>query len=133
MKIISVGKNTKNAEGIKIPGEIKKVFTNYLKAKQSLEFEEWKNVSVELLFASWLDTFQDSEDYKTTIAEAKTKKDDTKAKKAAEKAEKKAKAEQEAKEKREKAIAKKQQEIWALEHPEEAAAKRKAEKEQAAR
>ena len=26
MKIISVGKNTKNAEGIKIPGEVKKAF-----------------------------------------------------------------------------------------------------------
>ena len=55
MKIISVGKNTKNAEGVKIPGEIKKAFTRYLKAQQYLHGDEYEKVSVELLFASWLD------------------------------------------------------------------------------
>lgn len=93
MEIINVGKNTKNAEGVKIPGEIKKAFTKYLKAKQYLSAEEYEKVSVELLFASWLATFENSEEYKATIAEAEAKKADEKEVKEKAKEEKKAAAE----------------------------------------
>lgn len=93
MKIISVGKNTKNAEGVKIPGEIKKVFTKYLKAQQYLHGEEYEKVSVELLFASWLATFEASEEYKAVIAEAEAKKAEAKAASDETKAAKKAAAE----------------------------------------
>ena len=34
MELIKVGKNTKNAESIKIPGNIKTAFKKYLKAQQ---------------------------------------------------------------------------------------------------
>ena len=74
MEIINVGKNTKNAEGVKIPGEIKKAFTKYLKAQQYLQNEKYEKVSVELLFASWLATFEASEEYKAVIEEAEAKK-----------------------------------------------------------
>lgn len=93
MKIISVGKNTKNAEGVKIPGEVKKAFTKYLKAQQFLHGEEYEKVSVELLFASWLATFEESEDYKAIISEAEAKKQENKEARDTAKAEKKAAAE----------------------------------------
>ena len=93
MKIISVGKNTKNAEGVKIPGEIKKAFTRYLKAQQYLHGDEYEKVSVELLFASWLATFEESEEYKAVIAEADEKKQAEKDEKKAAREEKKAAAE----------------------------------------
>jgi hypothetical protein len=70
MELIKVGKNTKNAESIKIPGNIKTAFKKYLKAQQTLNAEEYKEVKVELLFASWLATFEASEEYKTVIAAA---------------------------------------------------------------
>lgn len=93
MEIISVGKNTKNAEGVKIPGEIKKAFTKYLKAQQYLHGEEYEKVSVELLYASWLATFEASEEYKAVIAEADAKKAEAKAASDEAKAKKKAEAE----------------------------------------
>ena len=91
MEIINVGKNTKNAEGVKIPGEIKKAFTKYLKAQQYLHGEAYEKVSVELLFASWLATFEASEEYKAVIEEAEAKKQADKDEKKAAKEEKKAK------------------------------------------
>lgn len=93
MKIISVGKNTKNSEGIKIPGETKKAFTKYLKAQQYLHGDEYEKVSVELLFASWLATFEESEEYKAVIAEADVKKQAEKDEKKTAREEKKAAAE----------------------------------------
>lgn len=93
MEIINVGKNTKNAEGVKIPGNIKKVFTKYLKAQQFLHSEEYEKVSVELLFASWLATFENSEEYKAVIAEAEAKKSEAKEASDAAKEAKKAAAE----------------------------------------
>lgn len=93
MEIINVGKNTKNAEGVKIPGEIKKAFTKYLKAQQYLQNEKYEKVSVELLFASWLATFEASEEYKAVIEEAEAKKQADKDTKKAEREEKKAAAE----------------------------------------
>ena len=78
MEIINVGKNTKNAEGVKIPGEIKKAFTKYLKAQQYLHGDDFEKVSVELLYASWLATFEASEEYKAVIAEAEAKKAEAK-------------------------------------------------------
>lgn len=93
MKIISVGKNTKNSEGIKIPGEVKKAFTKYLKAQQYLHGDEYEKVSVELLFASWLATFEESEEYKAVIAEADVKKQAEKDEKKVAREEKKAAAE----------------------------------------
>lgn len=131
MELIKVGKNTKNAESIKIPGNIKTAFKKYLKAQQILNAEEYQDVKIELLFASWLATFEASEEYKTVIeaADAKTKaaKDEKKAAAEARKAE----AEAEKERKRQEAIAKKEQELWDLQHPEEAAARKKAEKEAA--
>ncbi len=131
MELIKVGKNTKNAESIKIPGEIKTAFKKYLKAQQILNAEEYADVKIELLFASWLATFKDSQEYKDVIeaAEAKTKaaKDEKKAAAEARKAE----AEAEKERKRQADIEKKKQELWDLEHPEEAAARKKAEKEAA--
>ena len=92
MKIISVGKNTKNAEGIKIPGEVKKAFTKYLKAQQFLHAEEYEKVSVELLFVSWLATFVESEDFKTITEEAEKRKEENKEARKEEQEEKKAAA-----------------------------------------
>lgn len=94
MKIISVGKNTKNAEGIKIPGEVKKAFTKYLKAQQFLHAEEYEKVSVELLFVSWLATFAESEDFKTITEEAEKRKEENKEARKEEQEEKKAAAKQ---------------------------------------
>lgn len=131
MEIIKVGKNTKNAESVKIPGTVKTAFKKYLKAQQTLKAEEYKDVKVELLFASWLATFEESEEYKSVIAAAEAKAKDAKDKKKAAAADRKEKAEAEKEKKREEAIKKKKQEIWDLEHPEEAAARKKAEKEAA--
>lgn len=75
MELIKVGKNTKNAESIKIPGNIKTAFKKYLKAQQTLDAETYKDVKVELLFASWLATFEASEEYKTVIAAADAQKE----------------------------------------------------------
>lgn len=105
MKIISVGKNTKNAEGVKIPGEIKKAFTKYLKAQQYLHGDEYEKVSVELLFASWLATFEASEEYKSVIDEADTKKKAEKDEKDKKKEEKKKEVEAAKKKKKEDKIA----------------------------
>ena len=93
MEIINVGKNTKNAEGVKIPGEIKKAFTKYLKAQQYLHGDDFEKVSVALLYASWLATFEASEEYKAVIAEAEAKKAEAKEISDKAKAEKKAAAE----------------------------------------
>lgn len=78
MEIVKIGSNTKNAEGIKISREIKTAFDKYLKAKQELketvkvkgEKEEitYDKITVEQLYASYLATFLDSEDYKSTIS-----------------------------------------------------------------
>ena len=105
MEIINVGKNTKNAEGVKIPGEIKKAFTKYLKAQQYLNAEAYEKVSVELLFASWLATFEASEEYKAVIAEAEAKKAEAKAASDKAKADKKAEAAAAKEEKKAKKIA----------------------------
>ena len=75
MELIKVGKNTKNAESIKIPGNIKTAFKKYLKAQQTLDAETYKDVKVELLFASWLATFEASEEYKAVIAAADAQKE----------------------------------------------------------
>ena len=75
MELIKVGKNTKNAESIKIPGTIKTAFKKYLKAQQTLDAEAYKDVKVELLFASWLATFEASEEYKAVIAAADAQKE----------------------------------------------------------
>ena len=75
MELIKVGKNTKNAESIKIPGTIKTAFKKYLKAQQTLDAETYKDVKVELLFASWLATFEASEEYKAVIAAADAQKE----------------------------------------------------------
>ena len=130
LELIKMGKNTGKTE-IKMPGEIKKVFTNYLKAAQYLEEKSYENATPEAIMAAWLKTFEESEEYKTITEQAKTAKAEAKAKKEAEKAEAKAKREAEAEAKRQAAIEKKEKELWALQHPEEAAALKKAEKEQA--
>ena len=85
MELIKVGKNTKNAESIKIPGTIKTAFKKYLKAQQTLDAEAYKDVKVELLFASWLATFEASEEYKTVIAAAEAQAEAAKKEKDAEK------------------------------------------------
>ena len=100
MKIISVGKNTKNAEGIKIPGEVKKAFTKYLKAQQFLHAEEYEKVSVELLFVSWLATFVESEDFKTITEEAEKRKEENKEARKEEQKESRRKTSQSRKERR---------------------------------
>lgn len=131
MELIKVGKNTKNAESIKIPGNIKTAFKKYLKAQQTLNAEEYKDVKIELLFASWLATFEASEEYKNVIAAAAAKTDADKKEKAEAAAARKAEADAEKERKRQAAIAKKEQELWDLQHPEEAAERKKAEKEAA--
>ena len=131
MELIKVGKNTKNAESIKIPGTIKTAFKKYLKAQQTLDAETYKDVKIELLFASWLATFEESEEYKTAIEAAAAKTDAAKKEKDAEKAARQAEAAAEKERKRQEAIQKKEQELWDLQHPEEAAARKKAEKEAA--
>ena len=105
MEIINVGKNTKNAEGVKIPGEIKKAFTKYLKAQQYLHGEAYEKVSVELLFASWLATFEASEEYTSVIEEADTKKKAEKDEKDKKKEDKKKEVEAAKKKKKEDKIA----------------------------
>lgn len=101
MELVKIGKNTKPT-ALKISGEIKNAFAKYLKAQQVLNAEEYKEVKVETLFASWLATFAASEEYKEVIAAAEAKakeekdaKEEAKAKRQAEaaaaKAEKKAK------------------------------------------
>ena len=78
MEIAKIGSNTKNAEGIKISREIKTAFDKYLKAKQELketvkvkgEKDEitYDKITVEQLYVSYLATFMNSEDYKSTIS-----------------------------------------------------------------
>ena len=78
MEIVKIGSNTKNAEGIKISREIKTAFDKYLKAKQELketvkvkgEKDEitYDKITVEQLYVSYLATFMNSEDYKSTIS-----------------------------------------------------------------
>lgn len=80
MEIVKIRTNTNNADGIKLNREIKTAFEKYLKAKQKLDESNFKNVTVETLYASWLATFAESEDYKTTMAEEKNVKDDAKKK-----------------------------------------------------
>lgn len=67
MKIVKIGTNTKNADGIKLNRETKTAFEKYLKAKQKLDESNFKDITVEILYASWLATFKDSEDYKKTM------------------------------------------------------------------
>jgi hypothetical protein len=74
MEIVKIGTNTKNADGIKLNREIRTAFEKYLKAKQKLDESNFKDITVEMLYASWLATFKDSEDYKKTM-EAKEAKD----------------------------------------------------------
>ena len=90
LELIKMGKNTGKTE-IKMPGEIKKVFTTYLKAAQYLEEKAYENATPEAIMAAWLKTFEESEEYKTITEQAKTAKADAKAKKEADKAEAKAK------------------------------------------
>ena len=126
MEIVKVGKNTKNTE-IKINADIKKAFQKYLKAQIALGNEEYNEITIELLFASWLNAFTNSEDYKEVIAAAEKKAADEKSKADAIKQMRKAEREAAKEQKRLSAIEKKKQELWELEHPEEAARK-KAEK-----
>lgn len=72
MELVKIGKNTKPT-ALKISGEIKTTFAKYLKAQQVLNAEEYKEVKVETLFASWLATFAESEEYKTAITAAAEK------------------------------------------------------------
>ena len=72
MELVKIGKNTKPT-ALKISGEIKNAFAKYLKAQQVLNAEEYKEVKVETLFASWLATFAASEEYKEVIAAAEAK------------------------------------------------------------
>lgn len=128
MKLIEMGKNTKKSE-VKIPGDVKKLFADYLKAQQTIDKEAWENVSAELVLVSWLAAFGESEEYISTLAAAKQKKADAEK----EAADKKAQKKQEADAKKAKAeadrIEKAKQRLWDLEHPEEAKARKKAEKE----
>lgn len=80
MKLVKIGANTKNAEGIKISGEIRKTFEKYLKAKQKDKDEStnYDSVTIEQLYASWLATFAESEDYKETIEAYNNKKNEAK-------------------------------------------------------
>lgn len=80
MEIVKIRTSTSNADGIKLNKEIRKTFEKYLKAKQKLGESNFKGITVELLYTSWLATFADSEDYKTTMAEEKNVKDDAKKK-----------------------------------------------------
>lgn len=93
MEIVKIRTNTNNADGIKLNREIRTAFEKYLKAKQKLEEtvkvkeEEitYDKITVEQLYASWLATFENSEDYKTTMKRvadkdeaARTKRDNDK-------------------------------------------------------
>lgn len=80
MEIVKIRTNTNNADGIKLNREIRTAFEKYLKAKQKLDESNFKDITVEVLYASWLATFKDSEDYKETMAEEKNVKDDAKKK-----------------------------------------------------
>ena len=82
LELIKMGKNTGKTE-IKMPGEIKKVFTTYLKAAQYLEEKSYENATPEAIMAAWLKTFEESEEYKTITEQAKTAKSEAKAKKEA--------------------------------------------------
>ena len=108
MEIVKVGKNTKNTE-IKINADIKKAFQKYLKAQIALENEEYNEITIELLFTSWLNTFSNSEDYKEVIAAAEKKAADEKSKADAIKQERKAEREAAKEQKRLSAIEKKKQ------------------------
>lgn len=130
LELIKMGKNTGKTE-IKMPGEIKKVFTNYLKAAQYLEEKSYENATPEAIMAAWLKTFEESEEYKTITEQAKEAKAAAKAKKEADKAEAKKKRADEAEAKRLADIEKKKKELWALENPEEAKKLKEEEKKQA--
>ena len=130
LELIKMGKNTGKTE-IKMPGEIKKAFTTYVKAAQYLEVKEYENATAEAVMAAWLKTFEESEEYKTITEQAKTAKADAKAKKEADKEAAKEKREKEAEKKRKADIEKKKKELWALENPEEAKKLKEAEKKQA--
>ena len=78
MEIVKIGTNAKNAEGIKLNKDIRTAFEKYLKAKQKLDESNFKDATVEVLYASWLATFKDSEDYKKTMEDEKKVKDDAK-------------------------------------------------------
>ena len=70
LELIKMGKNTGKTE-IKMPGEIKKVFTTYLKAAQYLDEKAYENATPEAVMAAWLKTFEESEEYKTITEQAK--------------------------------------------------------------
>lgn len=97
MKLIKMGKNTGKVE-IKLPNEVKKDFEKYVKALGVLKAEEVP--TAELAMASWLASFKNSEEYKTTTEGAEAKKKADKDEKDAKKAEAKAKREAEAEKKR---------------------------------
>lgn len=127
MKIIEIGKNTSNTP-VKINGETKKTFAKYLKAIQYLDKDANEKTTEALLYSSWLASFIESDDFKNTIAEYDKKKADEDKKKADDKNAKKKAAEDNAKKKREEQLKKLKQKQWELEHPEEAKAKKEAEK-----
>ena len=129
LELIKMGKNTGKTE-IKMPGEIKKVFTTYLKAAQYLDEKAYENATPEAVMAAWLKTFEESEEYKTITEQAKEAKAAAKAKKEADKAEAKKKRADEAEAKRLADIEKKKKELWALENPEEAKKLKEEEKKQ---
>lgn len=128
MTLYELGKNTKKTE-YKVPGEVKKLFENYLKAQKVIDKDTWENVSAELVIVSWLNAFGESEEYKSVMEAAKEKKQN--AEKEADEAKKKRKAEAQAKKDKAEAerIEKARRRLWELEHPEEAAAQKKAAKE----
>ena len=73
MTLYELGKNTKKTE-YKVPGEVKKLFENYLKAQKVIDKDTWENVSAELVIVSWLNAFGESEEYKSVMEAAKEKK-----------------------------------------------------------
>lgn len=97
MELIKMGKNTGKVE-IKLPNEVKKDFEKYVKDLAFLKSEEVP--TAELVMASWLASFKNSEEYKTITDGAEKKKKDDKAEKDAKKAQAKAKRDAEAEKKR---------------------------------
>lgn len=128
MDLIEIGKNTSNTP-VKITGETKKAFAKYLKAIQYLDKDANEKTTEALLYSSWLASFIESDDFKNTIAEYEKAKDQEKKDKKEASEARKAAAAAKAEEKRKIQLEKLIQKQWELEHPEEAKAKKKAEKE----
>lgn len=97
MEFIKMGKNTGKVE-IKLPNEVKKDFEKYVKDLAFLKPEEVP--TAELVMASWLASFKNSEEYKTVIDGAVAKKKNDQAEKDAKKAQARAKREEDAEKKR---------------------------------